>query len=230
MKKNVLIVICVLLVIASIFVITKFGFTKKESSRKYEDGIEELDPNTIKLEGSKVIVHFSEVILSAPHETRKLVVMEKDATVGTTIENEKLFGLGVFEKTQRVTYTAQGSFVVELDTLKEEDIITDYDNKVITIRIPHPKLDTIEIDPHKIIVGEQKKGLLAFGGLKMTVNDYVLLEKELQRRLKVSLETSANGQEADDFALRMVKEVYEPVIHAVDSDYTVVVEFRDNVG
>lgn len=38
--------------------------------------------------------------------------------------------------------------------------------------------------------------------------------------------TAENGQEADDLALKMVREVYEPVVKAIDGRYSVVVEFE----
>ena len=38
--------------------------------------------------------------------------------------------------------------------------------------------------------------------------------------------SAANGQKADEIALKMVKEVYEPIVKAIDSGYSVLVEFK----
>ena len=38
--------------------------------------------------------------------------------------------------------------------------------------------------------------------------------------------SAANGQKADEIALKMVKEVYEPIVKAIDSSYEVHIEFR----
>ena len=38
--------------------------------------------------------------------------------------------------------------------------------------------------------------------------------------------TAENGQKADAIALQMVKEVYEPVIRAIDPGYELYVEFQ----
>ena len=43
-------------------------------------------------------------------------------------------------------------------------------------------------------------------------------------RLEDKFDTVANGQVADDLALEMVKEVYEPIVKAIDRKYDVVVE------
>ena len=39
-------------------------------------------------------------------------------------------------------------------------------------------------------------------------------------------ELYVNGQKADDIALKMVKEVYEPIVKAIDRKYDDVVEFK----
>ena len=44
---------------------------------------------------------------------------------------------------------------------------------------------------------------------------------ELPKDLKI-----ANGQEADSLAIKMVKEIYEPIVKAIDNRYSVVVEFK----
>jgi len=75
-------------------------------------------------------------------------------------------------------------------------------------------------------VDEVKKGLLAWGNLELTMKDYNVIEKELRNRLEIKFNTAENGQKADETALRMVKEVYEPVIKAIDNSYDVVVEFK----
>ena len=228
MEKRILQAICVILIIASVVVVVVFHKPESKTDASYEDGVEYIDPDTIVLVDSGAKVSFSEVILSPPEEMRKLIVFQQDATVSADIEKSKIknWNIGVLMQNQKVTYTAKGSFVVDLDKLTEDCIIDDPDSKTLTIRIEHPKLDTIEIDPNNIKIGTQDNGFLAFGDLALTVKDYVDLEKDLRKRLTEKLDTSANGQQADDIALEMVKKIYEPVVRAVDDDYTLVVEFK----
>ena len=228
MNRKKLVIIWVLLFLASVIIFIVFKDNGRSRKSEYKDGVEYIDPDTIVLNNSGAKVSFSEVILSGPSETRKLVVMEQEAEVSATIDKSKIKNLDFdfLKQNQTVSYKAKGSFIVNLDSLTQEDIVDDRDNKTLTIRIKHPELDTIEIDPHKITIGEQKNGFLAFGKLELSVNDYVSLEQELQGRLKAVLDISANGQEADDNALKMVKAIYEPVVLAIDPDYKVVIEFQ----
>ena len=201
---------------------------KKSSRGLYSDGIEQIDIDSIYLVESGVQVDFSKVILSNHEETRKLIVSTQEATVSTELTDSliKKLDYDFLKKTQKVSYKGTGYFVVDLDNLTEDSIQQDTKKKTLTIRINHAYLQAIEIDPEKIIIDEVKEGLLARGNIELTVKDYNNIEKELRNRLEVKFNTAENGQKADDMALKMVKEVYEPMIEAIDSDYTLYVEFK----
>lgn len=193
-----------------------------------DDGIERIDLDTIYLEASGVEVNFSEVILSDHNETRKLIVSTQTGQVSTELTDrliEKL-DFDFLKKTQSVSYNGTGYFVVDLDDLTATNVIQDHDKKTVTIRIGHAYLEAIEINPNNIIIDEVKEGLLARGDIELTVADYNAIEKELRTRLEDKFDTVANGQKADDIALRMVKEVYEPIVKAIDRKYDVIVEFK----
>ena len=194
----------------------------------YDDGVEQIDLDTIYLENSGVEVNFSEILLGKQEETRKLIVSTQEATVSTELSDRLIQKLDFdfLKKTQKVSYTGKGYFVVDLDNLTGEDIIEDKEKRIITIKIGHAYLQTIEIDPDKVLVDEVKEGLLARGDIELTVKDYSIIEKELRSRLETKFNTAENGQVADHLALRMVREVYEPVIRAIDQRYSVVVEFK----
>ena len=229
MKKKALSIFCVITLAAIIgILIWSRNDATTVFNETYNDGVEQIDINTIYLEGSRVEVDFTEVLLSSQEETRKLIVSTQEATVSTELKDKLIqkIDFDFLKKTQKVSYTGTGYFVVDLDNLTKDNIIQDKENKVITIKIGHAYLQAIEIDPDKIIVDEVKKGLLTWGDIELTVKDYNVIEKELRSRLEDKFNTVENGQEADEIALRMVKEVYEPVVKAIDKDYSVVVEFK----
>lgn len=228
-KNKVLTITCYVLV-AAIALTLLWGLVNGKHVFKdtYSDGIEQVDLDTIYLQGSKVEVDFSEVIIGTQEETRKLIVSTQEATVSTELTSELIRQLDFdfLKKTQKVSYTGKGYFVVDLDNLTKENIVQDKQEKTVTIKIEHAYLQAIEIDPEKIIIDEVKEGLLARGDIKLTVKDYNAIEKELRNRMEEKFNTVENGQKADAIALQMVKEVYEPVIRAIDSSYELYVEFK----
>ena len=229
MKEKVLRIACVILICAICGTLLWGYFHKKQSAADaYSDGIEQIDLDSIYLVDSGVQVDFSEVILGTQEETRKLIVSTQEATVSTELTDRiiKKLDFDFLKKTQKVSYTGKGYFVVDLDNLKKENIVEDRKAKTLTILIDHAYLQAIEIDPNKIIIDEVKEGLLARGEIELTVSDYNAIEKELRNRLVEKFDTAENGQKADTTALRMVKEVFEPLIKAIDSDYILYVEFK----
>jgi len=192
------------------------------------DGIDQIDLDTIYLQSSGVEVKFSDVILSRQNETRKLIVSTQTGTVTTKLTDRliKQLDFDFMKKTQNVSYTGTGYFVVDLDNLTADNIIEDRDRKTVTIRIDHAYLQAIDIDPNNIIIDDVKESLLAWGDIKLTVADCTAIERDLRSRLEETFDTAANGQAADDLALRKVREVYEPVVKAIDRRYRVIVQFK----
>ena len=160
MKRKALGIFCGILVAAIIgILIWGMNATTTVFSETYNDGVEQIDINTIYLENSGVEVDFSEVLLSNQEETRKLIVSTQEAAVSTELSDKLIQKLDFdfLKKTQKVSYTGTGYFVVDLDNLTKESIVQDKENKVITIKIGHAYLQAIEIDPDKIIVDEVKR-------------------------------------------------------------------------
>lgn len=192
------------------------------------DGIEKVDLDTIYLQSSGVEVNFSDVILSGPSEMRKLIVSTQSGTVSTKLTDRLINQLDFdfLKKTQNVSYTGTGYFVVDLDNLTAANVVQDAEKKTVTIRVGHAYLQAIEIDPNNVIIDEVKESLLARGDVELSLTDYNALERDLRSRLEEKFNTAANGQAADEIALRMVREVYEPVVRAIDDRYSVIVEFK----
>lgn len=222
------ITVAVLLVLVLLVFILGLVFGAGSDPAAVSDGIEQIDLDTIHLKGSGVEVNFSDVILSSQNETRKLIVSTQNGTVTTKLTDRLIEQLDFdfMKKTQNVSYTGTGYFVVDLDNLTATNVIEDKDKKTVTILIDHAYLQAIDIDPNNIIVDDVKTSLLAWGNIKLTVADYNAIERELRSRLEEKFDTVANGQAADDLALKMVKEVYEPVVKAIDRRYSVIVQFK----
>lgn len=220
---------CVVLLVAICASFIWGYFNKKNLTEEgYDDGITQIDLDSIYLNGSGVQVDFYDVIIGKHEEVRKLIVGTQETTVSVKLTDRliEILDVGFLKKTQKVSYTGKGYFVVDLDSMNRNDVLVDKANNTITILIDHAYLQVVEIDPEKIIIDEVKEGLLAWGDIKLTVSDYNAIEKDLRNRMVEAFNTAKNAQEADDNALRMVKEIYEPVVKAVDATYEVRVEFK----
>lgn len=222
-------ILCVILLVAITVVLIWNRTTKEpEEMTSYDDGIVQLDLDSIYLKESGVQIDFSDVIIGSEKESRKLIVYEQEATVSTQLTDSliKKLDLDWLKKTQKVSYTGKGYFVVDLDKLTKKDVMEDRSKKQITIKIDHAYLEAIKINPEDIIIDEVKESFLAKGDIKLSVEDYNIIERELKTKMEDKFNVASNGQKADDIALKMVKEVYEPIVKAIDSGYSLRVEFK----
>ena len=229
MKQSTLKLLCIVLSVAILGILIWGHYNRNLSAKEaYSDGIEQIDIDSIYLGNSGVQVDFSEVIVGTHNETRKLIVSTQEATVSTELIDRliKPLDFDFMKKSQKVSYTGTGYFVVDLDNLSRDRIVQNKKNKTLTIQIDHTYLQAIEIDPNQIIIDDVRESLLARGDIELTLKDYNAIEKELRSKLETKFNTAENGQEADTIALQMVKEVYEPIIKAIDSSYEVYVEFK----
>ena len=229
MKKKLWNILCIV-VLAAIMIITLWGVIHKKDQAKedFSDGLEKLEADVIYLEGSRIEVSFSDVILSNQNETRKLIVSEQEGTVSTLLTSRLIqqIDFDFMKKTQTISYTGKGYFVVDLSHLTKDDVIEDKEHKTIRILIDHAYLETVDINPDDIIIDEVKESLLARGKMKLTVAEYNEIERQLRQKLELQFNTPKNAQEADDIALKMVKELYETVIKAINPTYQVEVSFK----
>ena len=141
------------------------------SRMQVSDGIEQIDLDRIYLHSSGVEVSFSDVILSSQNETRKLIVSTQTGTVSTKLTDRliKQLDFDFMKKTQNVFYTGTGYYVVDLDNLTAANVLEDHDEKAVTIRVDHPYLQAVEIDPSRIIIEDVEESLLARGDIRLSV-------------------------------------------------------------
>ena len=227
-KTRALNIACIVVGVLTIAAIIVALLVSEDPTRAYADGIGPLDADKITFERGHIEVVFSDVLLSKHEEQRKLIVSEQEATVSVDLTDRLITWLDwdFLKKTQSVSYTGKGYFVVDLSKLTKDCIVQDNKKKTLTIKIDHTYLEGIEIDPYKISVGNVKEGFFMRGDVKLALPDYKTIEEQLRDRLAWKFNTASNGQKADEIALKMVKEIYEPIVKAIDKTYTVNVEFK----
>ena len=180
-NQTLTIVVAILAVLLVLTVILGVRNRAQLQQMEIDDGVRQIDLDTIYLEGSAVEVDFSEVLLSEHSESRKLIVDKQIASVSITLTDRliEMIDAKFMKKTQTVSYTGTGYFVVDLDKLSKESIVDDKENKTLTIRIDHAYLEDISIRPEDVIIDEVQESLLARGDIELTVADFNTIEKKL---------------------------------------------------
>ena len=169
---------------------------------------------------------FEEAILGDSSKLKKLEVYKQEVSDVAQIIDTGLLNWGVFTKNQLITYNGTAVYTVDLSTIRKGDIVVDDENKVITLRIPHAVQEEINIPEDQIQFGDTTKGLLAFGDIKMTMEQAADVQREARTRMQQKLDDEKVLETADRFAKLSVWEIYSPLIKAVAKNYSLEVQFR----
>ncbi|MBE6053110.1 MAG: DUF4230 domain-containing protein [Clostridium sartagoforme] len=145
-------------------------------------------------------INTEESIIKEMKNTSKIIPLEVELSKIITID--KSWGdLEVFKKYKRIKFFANCSFYIDLSNLKEDDIIIDKNLKSLSATIPSPKIFSIDIIRDKTIYEDSSNGLLRFGEITLTSEEFELIQEDIHK----SFESTLNEKEIYDKAISSSK-------------------------
>ena len=169
---------------------------------------------------------FEEAVLGESEKTAKLEVYSQKISDVAEITDTGMFNWAVFSKCQLITYNGTVVYTVDLTKIRATDISLDEATRTVTLKIPHPEKEEININEDDIQFGDTAKGLLAFGEIKLTPEETAEVQKEARARMEEKLKEDDVQSTADRFAILSVWELYSPLIRNVAEDHSLIVEFK----
>jgi len=173
----------------------------------------------------KTTIDFQSAILGESREQQMFVVLEQDVTVDSRI-SQTVLDLAIFQKTRTVQSYGTGCYAVDLSKLSAEDITVDDTKKVVSVAIPHAVLYAVEYDIANSVFTDDRQGLLAFGEMKLTLEQTNELQKSIDAALHQTLEEKAMYELADETASEKVAALFAPVVSSLAEEYTVRIVLR----
>ncbi|MDV4149541.1 DUF4230 domain-containing protein [Clostridium sp. AL.422] len=135
---------------------------------------------------NSVNITTEESIIKEVRNTSKIIPLEVE--LSKTITIDKSWGdLEIFHKYKRIKFFANCSFYIDLSNLKEDDIIIDENKKTLNITIPNPEIFTIDIIRDKTVYEDSSNGFLRFGEIKLTSEEFELIQKDVYKSFEMTL-------------------------------------------
>lgn len=170
---------------------------------------------------------FAEAMLGDEEQLRKLEVYSREVSDVATLTQAGLFKLKAFSKYQYITYNGKAIYTVDLSGLTADDITLDEETKVVTMRVPKPELEPINIPSEDIQFGDvQKETVFAFGDIKLTPEQQAKVETAAKEKMIQKLEEEGVIEDARVAAEHAIWEIFQPMISNLSSRYTLKVEFK----
>lgn len=170
---------------------------------------------------SHTFADFEEPVLGEAVQEQKLDVCEIPVSVLVVNTQDGFFKLPIMEKKQAVKFSGTAYYMVDLAGMDAGNIQVDADEKTVTLTIPDVDLDHVDVDSEKTETLEENNGALAFGPLKMTTDESSQVETEAKQKMIEELNETNMLEQAQKMAKLSAKEIFEPVIKGVASDYSV---------
>lgn len=219
----------VIILIISLLIIPKINSINNGFKSIFEVD-EPVENHDLTIENTGLLGHtvadFQDAILGDTSKLKKLEVFKQEVSDIVTITDTGLLNLKITTKTQMITYNGDVVYTVDLSNLKTADIALDEENKLVTIFIPHAKQEQINIPEDRMEFADPEKGLLAFGDIKITMEDTSRVQAEARIKMQEKLDKDKVIDMADRFAKLSVWEMYSPVIKGVAKNYSLIVEFK----
>ena len=214
--------ITLLLIVAAVFILPVFfGIDKKVSDVPAETVLAP-EPE----EKHITTADFAEAILTKTEQKKKIEVFEAEISDVVKLTDKGLLSLPVFSKSQLITFNGSVIYTVDLTEMSESDVELDENAKKVTLWIPHAEQGEINIPASEMEFGDVEKGFLAFGDLKLSVEDEAKVEMEAEKKMEETLLKEQMILQADRFAKMTVWEIYQPFVAQVSPEYTFEVSFK----
>ncbi|MDO4566224.1 MAG: DUF4230 domain-containing protein [Oscillospiraceae bacterium] len=167
-----------------------------------------------------------DALLLKAREQAEFVVYEREVSVESTLRRS-FADLEIFTKTKTMRSYGTGSYSVDLSEIDAESISVDIINSGVLVYIPHCSLYMAAPDYEKTEFEEIDRGLLAFGDIKLTLEQEKALEAQIYEEMLSALSSEACLAEADREALERCRELFSPLLSSVAPGFTVSVAFEE---
>lgn len=220
-----------IITVGLILVIVVFGIKLYKGFEMNTKVLEPVENHDLTIENNGILgytaVDFEEAVLGTAKKEALLVVDEQEISVVTTTTQAGLLNLGVFSKNQSVTFFGTSQYVVDLKNLSNNSITVDDESHTVTVKVPHAEFHQVKIDFNQTKFSDTEKGLLAFGDIKMSQEDSNKINAEATEKLEEKAKEAEPMKKADQYALYVLRDLFETSITSVTNSYKVKVEFEN---
>ncbi|MBR1571483.1 MAG: DUF4230 domain-containing protein [Lachnospiraceae bacterium] len=168
---------------------------------------------------------FAEAVLGDTEQLKKVEVYQAQVSDAVTLTDTGLLNFKIFNKSQVLTYNGTVVYTVDLAKLNKASIDYDEQNKVVTMYIPKPEREEINIPADKIQYNDPEKGLLALGDINIKPEDITKLENGAREKMEAKLTETGQDEYANRFAKMTIWEMYQPLISKLAPSVKLEVEF-----
>lgn len=163
-----------------------------------------------------------ESLINEIKNVNKIIPLEIEMSESIVID--KSWGnFDVFKKFKKIKFFANCSYSIDLSNLTSTDVVIDRINNEVFLSLPTPTIFSVDINEDKTVYEEANNGLLRFGEVNLTSEEYGVIYKEVTKIFENKLKDSSIYEKA---TLNTTMALDNLIKQMINSDTKTKIEFK----
>lgn len=167
-----------------------------------------------------------ETLVNEIHQKQELITMEIQMTE-KVILNDSWGNVEAFKKVQSINYAATGTYIVDLASLKADNINVDDKAKKVNVKVAAPVVKGVSITEEKTEYQTPENGLLRFGEIKLTPEENQLLLINVKDKMLTKMSEQNFILQAKNASEQTIKALIQSIIsNKTTEPYNIEIQFQ----
>ena len=158
----------------------------------------------IQTHDNDIKIDYQEMIVSELQQEEQIIIASNKIELPVKQTEKHWYG----SKSQEITYSAIGRYVIDLKTINEDNVVVNENSKSITIYIGKP-IKMVELLENETKFGEVEKGILVFGNIEYTLEEVEAMKHQVKCDMLVKMDDLM--EQAETAASNSIKRIITTV-------------------
>ena len=133
---------------------------------------------------NEIKMDYQERVISELQQEEQIIIASNKIELPVKQTEKHWYG----SKSQEITFSAIGRYVIDLKTINEDNVVVNENNKSITIYIGKP-IKMVELLENETKFGKLDNGLFAFGDIEYTLEDVENMKHQVKCDMLVEMDS-----------------------------------------
>ena len=158
----------------------------------------------VQVRNNEIKMDYQEMVISELQQEEQIIIASNKIELPVKQTEKHWYG----SKSQEITFSAIGRYVIDLKTINEDNVVVNENNKSITIYIGKP-IKMVELLENETKFGKLDNGLFAFGDIEYTLEDVENMKHQVKCDILVEMDSLM--EQAEKAASNSIKKIITTV-------------------
>lgn len=158
----------------------------------------------VQVHDNEIKMDYQEMVISELQQEDQIIIASNKIELPVKQTEKHWYG----SKSQEITFSAIGRYVIDLKTINEDNVVVNENNKSITIYIGKP-IKMVELLENETKFGEVDNGLFTWGDIEYTLEDVESMKHQVKCDMLVEMDSLM--EQAEKAASNSIKRIITTV-------------------